>query len=242
MQPQQSPRKSRLLNRLLIVFFVILLTLGGLFLTQSFYKVNKVEVIGKDLKKDQFSTNQFNGQNLILLNELSVEEQILERNPDFKSVDVSKQYPNTLKIKVLLDKSAGKLLVDQGTFYLNESGKILSKERDQKKKDVPSIKYYQKLSYLAYLPGDKITYNDILITLYFINKLKGLGFEVDSVDISGLNMIRLNLKEGVILITTEKDLKIQTYQLEKIVKQFKVEGKSFVSLDLRFDKPIVKLK
>ena len=85
-------------------------------------------------------------------------------------------------------------------------------------------------------------YNDIKTTLFFLKKLGELDLGVANVDINGLNMIRLNLKSGVILATTEKDLETQAYQLEKIIKQFRIEGKEFETLDLRFDKPVVKIK
>ncbi|MBI2049796.1 hypothetical protein HYT32_02745, partial [Candidatus Roizmanbacteria bacterium] len=102
--------------------------------------------------------------------------------------------------------------------------------------------YYQKLNYSSFVPGDFVEYNDIKTTLVLLKKLEGLDLNVVNVDINGLNMIRLNLKSGIILATTEKDLGAQVYQLEKIIKQFAIEGKEFETLDLRFDKPVVKIK
>ncbi|EKE03229.1 MAG: hypothetical protein ACD_20C00232G0001 [uncultured bacterium] len=55
-------------------------------------------------------------------------------------------------------------------------------------------------------------------------------------------MIRLNLGDSVVIFTAEKNINDQIDKLEKIIKQFKVEGNSFSLLDLRFDKPILRFK
>ena len=41
------------------------------------------------------------------------------------------------------------------------------------------------------------------------------------------------------LFSAEKDKEIQIYQVEEICKEFKIKGKEFQIIDVRFDKPVV---
>ena len=69
-----------------------------------------------------------------------------------------------------------------------------------------------------------------------------LELKINSIDISSLDMLGFNLDGKKLLFTTEKPVETQAYILEKVVGQFKIEGKDFKSLDLRFDKPVIVLK
>ena len=61
-----------------------------------------------------------------------------------------------------------------------------------------------------------------------------------TIDIKGQDMLVFNLIDGKqIIFSNSKDKNTQNYQLELIIKQFKIEGKEFKKIDLRFDKPII---
>ena len=42
-----------------------------------------------------------------------------------------------------------------------------------------------------------------------------------------------------IIFRNKKEKELQDYQLEFIIRQFKIEGKEFKKIDLRFDRPII---
>ena len=241
MQPVSSHKKfSKPKYLLSLLLFSTLGTLSLLFL-DYYFQVKKVEIISGKLKETQSFENIFIGKNILFLNEETVKKNISKSNPQVGDVRLEKIYPNTVRIRVELDNPVAILTVDQGLFVLNNSAKIISKVKNNNT-NLPKINYYQKLNYSSFVLGDYVEYNDIKTTLFFLKKLEELDLGVVNVDINGLNMIRLNLKSGVILATTEKDLETQAYQLEKIIKQFRIEGKEFETLDLRFDKPVVKIK
>jgi hypothetical protein len=53
-------------------------------------------------------------------------------------------------------------------------------------------------------------------------------------------MIRLVLEDSrEVLVTTEKNIQKQEYQISSILRQFKVDGTKFKRLDVRFDKPVM---
>ncbi len=240
MQQNLSPMKSRKILKILFLISVPLILIAVLFLLDSYYKIKNVTVLS-DNKNIKVPAEVFVGKNILLLNEQDIVNDILSRNSQIRRVVIVKKLPDTIELKIEESKSTAKLKVDQGSFYLDDAGKIIKKEKSVISDSIPEISYYQKFSYQGSLPGEGISHNDILTALFFIKKLQSLNFRVDNVDISGLNMIRLNLNEGVLLVTTEKDRNTQYYQLEKIVRQFRIEGKPFKTIDLRFDKPIVQI-
>jgi len=129
---------------------------------------------------------------------------------------------------------------DNGFFLLSQSGKIIIKTKENNS-GLPIINYYQNLYYYQYQPGEIIDYQDILVCLSFLKKVEDLGLKVDTIDIAGVYMVAFNLDKKKIIFSLEKNRTIQAYQLETLIKQFQIEGKEFVSLDLRFDKPIIKI-
>ena len=61
-----------------------------------------------------------------------------------------------------------------------------------------------------------------------------------AIDIKGQDVILFNLIDNKkIIFSNNKDREAQEYQLELIIRQFKIEGKDFRKIDLRFNKPIV---
>ena len=53
-------------------------------------------------------------------------------------------------------------------------------------------------------------------------------------------MLLFNVGEKKIIFSSEKEAGSQLFQLQQIVKQFKVEGRAFKEIDLRYDKPVVR--
>ena len=61
-----------------------------------------------------------------------------------------------------------------------------------------------------------------------------------TIDIKGQDMLVFNLEsDKEIIFSNKKEKELQDYQLEFIIKQFKIEGKEFKKIDLRFEKPVV---
>jgi hypothetical protein len=105
---------------------------------------------------------------------------------------------------------------------------------------LPVINYYQRLNQYLFVVGDWISFKDIIYSLHFIKTLTGLGLNVERVDINGADMILCKIDNKEIIFTTNISQELQDYELEKIIRQFKIEGREFKSLDLRFEKPVVK--
>ncbi|KKP73817.1 MAG: hypothetical protein UR68_C0002G0040 [Candidatus Roizmanbacteria bacterium GW2011_GWA2_35_19] len=123
---------------------------------------------------------------------------------------------------------------------INPQIKKLTVKKNYPSHQLPKINYYQKLNYFSFLPGDFIKYEDIKSGLFFLRFLKDSGLQVNDLDIADFDMLLFNVGDKKIIFTTLKNKEKQIIEAESILHQFKIEGKYWQSIDMRFDKPIVK--
>lgn len=206
----------------------------------TFFRVTEIEVRGLSQDMAIKGIGTYKNKNLFFLSGRDIEEKIRMENPYVKEVAVKRVFPHTLYISLTLASPIAVFNGGNGYFYLSEEGRILYKKRKMDE-SFPMIRYYQKIDYYSKNSGDAISFKDVLCSLFFLKSSQDMGLKIDSIDIDGLHMIVLHLRDKNIFFTTEKDQGQQAYELEKIVHQFKIEGKEFKSIDMRFDRPIVVL-
>ncbi len=215
----------------LILFFV-------LFFFNQFFLVKKIEIISekKFLLANQ---NELLNKNLIFIDQDKIAKKIIKENSLLKDVVVSKAWPDSIKLTVFFYDPVAALIVNNGFFYLSVDGRILSKTKNNQL-SLPIINYYQKLNNNFFQIGDRIDYSDIRQTLFYIDKLGQINLRILTIDIKGQDMLVFNLEgDKKIVFSNNKEKEIQTYQLELIIRQFKIEGKEFKKIDLRFEKPVI---
>lgn len=223
-------------------YLVIYLLAVAFFLVFNFisyyYQISSFEIEGEDNLKIK-GLNSFLNKNILFLSHDEVEKTLLAQNPAIKIIKVDKIIPNRLKIEYRLEEIYAAIKVSDGYFLLGENGKIISKIKKDSQ-DYPVISYYQKFIYSSFNTGDKIEYLDLKTSLALLKFSLNLGLKIDTIDINGTNMIAFGIDKKRILFTMEKEAGKQQYELETIIRQYKIEGKEFKTLDLRFDKPVVK--
>lgn len=226
-----------------IKFFSLFVLLCAIFFLLFFFSY-KLFLI-KDLQI--VSSKQFEPVNkgrlinrsLLLVNEGQIAKEIIRENFLIKAAIVEKVWPNKLKITVVFYEPCASLLVNNGFFILSCDGRILQKTKDALQY-LPVINYYQKLNSRSFQTGSWVDYKDIKRALFFIVKLKEINLTPLTIDIRGQDMLVFKLiGSQQIIFSNSKDKNIQDYQLKLIVKQFKIEGREFKKVDLRFDKPII---
>ena len=185
--------------------------------------------------------SNFEHTSSLFLSTKEAEQTIYDLNPTIKKVTVEKKLPSELIVTLSFYQPAAVFEVSQGYYVLSIDGRILAKEKTSRK-GVPLIKYYQKLGYDSFNSGDSLSYADLKTSLYFLGKISDLGFSINNIDINGPDMIALYADKKKFVVTTEKESELQAYQLTVLIKQFKIEGKDFKSIDLRFEKPIIQVK
>ena len=240
----------KFLNKLkffLFFFLLCLLFFSILFFANQFFLIKKVELIS-DRKFLLTNKDELINKNLIFINQDQIAKKIILENSLLKTAVIDKVWPATLKVTVYFYDPMAALIVNQGFFNLSADGRILSKIKDGQSslprnlelRGLPIINYYQKLNSNSFASGDWINYKDIQQTLFFIDKLRQINLIPLAIDIKGQDMLVFNLvNDQQIIFSNNKDKNVQDYQLELIIRQFKIEGKEFKKIDLRFEKPVI---
>lgn len=223
-----------------IIFFLLTCSVSFfiIFFIYNFFLIKNIEV---ESEKNFLLTNknEIINKSLLLLDTDKISEKIINENYLVKTAKVEKIWPSKLKITISLYEPCASLIVNNGFFNLSCDGRILQKSRNMIQY-LPVINYYQKLNNNSFQTGDWIDYKDIRHVLFFINKLNEISIKVLTVDIKGQDMLVFNLiDDKKVIFSNSKDQDIQDYQLELIIKQFKIEGRNYKKIDLRFDKPII---
>jgi hypothetical protein len=218
----------------LLIFFIFFIAL--FYLHQSFL-IKKVEVVNKE-KINLLGTTEYINKKLLLISQEDVVSTLKQKNPLIKNITVQKKLPNSLIIIPELYKPIADIIVSNGYFRISEDGRILSKLKNYDS-SYPLITYYQKLNYFSYNSGDYITLKDITTSLYFLKFLQNSSLIVDGVDIKDKDMLVFNLENRKIILTNNKEINLQEYALDEILKSFRVTGKNFKVIDLRFQKPVI---
>lgn len=237
-QKKSFPRLPAIHKRHLPIVLGVMVGIVLILSAEEVFRVKAIEVYGTSQKNSLIGLPKYYRQFLPLIDDKEVAKAIKGYNTLIKSVKVEKQYPDRLQVIVTLYKPSAYFQADGGYFAVSGDGRILfkTKEYDQ---TFPLIRYYQKYSFREMQSGEYLSQKDIATGLHFLASSLDLGLRINTIDINGLNMIALQLQDKKILFTTEKDITTQDYQLGTILRQFKIEGKDFKILDLRFEKPII---
>lgn len=231
----------KFLNRIkFFLFFSLLCLISFLFLffVYNFFLIKNIQLIS-DKEFSLTNKNKLINKSLLFADQDQIAKEIIKENFLLKTAIVDKVWPDTLKISVSFYEPCVSLIVNRGLFNLSCDGRILQKIKDSQPY-LPIINYYQKLNSGSFQTGDWIDYKDIKQTLFFIDKLKQINIIPLTIDIKGQDMLIFNLIDNrKIIFSNNKDEEVQDYQLELIIRQFKIEGKEFEKIDLRFDKPII---
>lgn len=227
--------------KILVSFIAVFgLVLGGLFFLYSSTSIRTIEIENSSDSKQISGLDEYKDKNLLFLSEDEISEKIKSKNAWIRKTRVTKKYPSTISISIDLYREEAELNVGTGYFVLSEDGRILSKNKKPTGTKT-IINFYQKLNYYSYSAGDYLYINDINEAVYYIMLLENLGLTVDNLDIKDRDMLLCNIGEKTIVFTTSKSRERQKYELSQIIKEFKITGTDYRSIDLRFEKPIIKL-
>lgn len=228
----------RKINNLVLFFIFFFLFLLVFFIIKIIFSVSIIEISGtKDIK----GLETIQGKLIFFIFPKESEKRLYYLNPPIKSLRLVKIYPNKIHIDVEEYVRVAIFEVDRGYFFLSEDGRILEKKRQQKV-SLPIIHYYQKFHFDEYNTGDKLQYKDISHSLFLADKLHYLGIKIDSIDINGLDMLIFNSGDKKYIFTTNKEKELQYQEFKIIIERFKIEKTEYKNIDLRFEKPIIKLK
>ncbi len=226
-------------KKILAAFFIIaVVTCAGLIVVADIFTLRDVRVEGA---MDIRGIEKYVGTSAFLVSPDQISHELKSQNPKIQDIAITKTYPGTLHIIVTLKRASVQVKLADGYIIVAPDGYILSKTKDKPDQSVPLIQYYQPLFYNQYKVGTLLENSDIRSTSSISRSIQALGIKVASIDIASENMIVLHTEKFDVFTTSEKDIEQQFLEFEYTYKQLSKEGTEYSSIDVRFEKPIIKL-
>ncbi|MDA1316822.1 MAG: hypothetical protein O3B87_02235 [bacterium] len=221
-----------------IITFTILLF--GIIRADEMFRIEHIVIDGVQPSEPLKGTDQLKGLFIWDIDHTTFET-IQQLNPTYTIESVEKTSLSTIAISVRKQLPGAYLAIDGGYLLLSTESIVIEKNRDNPSTSYPIILYYQHIPFSAYSVGQAIDADEIQDSLYFLQLVNQTTKErVDSIDIVSYNMLGLYTGNKEYFFSSEKNRESQQWQFEQAVKQFRIDGTPYKSIDVRFDKPIVK--
>ena len=223
-----------------LIIFIIIIVVSLLFLPIPF---GNLTVTGNDIIKTEdifFEAEIKKPINIFQIRTSNVEKRLLN-DIRIEEVDVSRQFPFTINIKV---KERKPLVIVQGEFcyaILNKTGLVIETETSLKKANYPMItgKKWGNL-----LLGDTVSESDVLLALKFINSLSEDGVKLFSeINIGNKDNIIAYTRSGIaVKLGNGKNIADQAKLAENMVGDISSRQLSVEYIDANTSSPFIKLK
>lgn len=224
----------------LLFLSVFVLTIALAYRIDYSFRVQQMSVSGEMKSFPVKGKTQYKGQYLWRVDISDVKEYLSNANPYYRIVSIEKKYPSTLEVEVSRLIPTAYLAIGEGYVLLSSEGIVLEKVREVEKHTIPVITFYQNVPYNSFQRGDEIGFKEVEDCLYFLELIQSARIKVNSIDIEGFHMLGLYTDSGTFLFSSEKDTDLQKYQFEQSMMHLSLEGVTIKTLDLRFDKPIIR--
>lgn len=223
-----------------LIIFIIIIVVSLLFLPIPF---GNLTVTGNDIIKTEdifFEAEIKKPINIFQIRTSNVEKRLLN-DIRIEEVDVSRQFPFTINIKV---KERKPLVIVQGEFcyaILDKTGLVIETETSLKKANYPMItgKKWGNL-----LLGDTVSESDVLLALKFINSLSEDGVRLFSeINIGNKDNIIAYTRSGIaVKLGNGKNIADQAKLAENMVGDISSRQLSVEYIDANTSSPFIKLK
>jgi cell division protein FtsQ len=132
--------KGTFLLAVLAVMSLAFLSLYGYLLTSSYIRLEEVVVSGvdEDLKGELLEMAHLNYEHSLLAIDLKEVQERLEKHPWVRSVNLEKNFPHTLVIRVEKEEPLALALTDK-LFYMDRRGRLFKEPSPDERVDFPVV-------------------------------------------------------------------------------------------------------
>ena len=176
------------------------------------------------------------GQNLLTVDTDKTIRVLTSKNQLVKSINIIKQYPDTLVLEVKARIPRYLVVKDSMIYPLDEEGIVL-----------PGVIYDEGLlqidaANLSVFSGEKSDWR-ILKAISLLKNIEKQSILVDQISIDDKgSLFLINLDEGTkVVIPYNIDAAFLATSLQVIMSRFRIESKFVSRIDYRFEKPVVTL-
>lgn len=214
----------------LLIIVAIIGSLGVYRFSSDFFEIKNIEVAGSDLKLE-VDQNRVS-RNLLFFPGGKLREQILRDNPLVGEVIFKKLFPHTLVIMILPRTPIALIGTPSGMMGVDKTGVFLGEP--SQKNTLPELRF--NLSSAAI--GQKITDPEILKSLDFISLTQNF-LQLSFIEATGAALL-VKAPKLDIIIAQNSNISETATTLQTLLVGFRIKGNLPASIDLRFDKPVVR--
>lgn len=210
-------------------------------------KIKNIDCLDENFPCKQEILNifeQFYDKDLLFLKNSALIDKAKKENPEILKLEINKIYPSTLKVQVTKRKPFAYLTIDQNNYFLVDiNGVVYTNQEKKEKKSLEFLLVIMPENFSLTKGLSLENYKPFKKAIDLQTRLKEYLLSFEKIEIKNDGDLRLFLpKEIIAEFSTRKDLKVQVASLQLILKQSKIEEKVISSIDLRFDKPVIKFK
>ncbi len=250
-------KKNRTLFKFASVLIILIISLFFLFLGPKLFSIQKIDIesSGVDCATSEqiISTSDIKGKNIIFIDDKKIEKQIIAKFICIKNINISKSFPSKVKLRINprtakailiptdiqeASSSAGLESIATPSADLNVQGFVADKEgvvfSKQSIGSLPAIFINNQNLTLG-----KVLSNDQVNALNILEKISVFGINASTSYISDNFFIIYGLPK--VIFRLDNNVNIQIASLQLILEKAKIDSSQVEFIDLRFDKPIIRL-
>jgi hypothetical protein len=216
----------------LIILIIYILTIVGVF------KIKKIET-DKELKHIQNLTqitNQYLGEGYFSLNLEQMENDIKNSNRYIKTVSAAKFFPSKIRLEIEEYQPTSYLEYKDICYIFSQEGVILEEETEYEECVLENgILLESDQNILA---ENKLIFDTEVEETVAV--LTEFGWEVNKIKLDK-NILNFSDGKKVVVIEVNEEYEDQLAKLYLILEKANIEGIEYESLDLRFQRPVMKL-
>ena len=184
----------------------------------------------------QQATNQYLGQEYFSLNLYNLEQDILDSEKYIKGVNAEKVFPNKVRLKIEEYIPTSYLEYKETCYIISQEGVILEELVEYEECTLEN-------GILLETDQNILAENRLIFDVEVeeaITVLTEFGWEVNKIKFNK-NVLNFTDGEKTVVIEVNQEYENQLAKLYLILEKANIEGIEYESLDLRFQRPVMKL-
>jgi cell division septal protein FtsQ len=199
----------------------------------QFFALRNIEVVGDGIQVaiDQTKLEH----NLLFIRPEKLKADILTNNNQIENIQITKKYPDTLSITVSLRKASARVTTSTRTAIIDSRGVMLGFARS----DSGSL---PMLDFGVPDVPDGTTFTDtrVLSGIAIIRDISSIA-PITSMYLADTSSIRAIYGKTSIFFPLNTEYSALATTLQTLIARFRMKGSMPASIDLRFDKPVIRM-
>jgi hypothetical protein len=215
---------------MILVFFLSVVVYQAII---RFFSIDIIEVVGSDVQL--IVDEKRISKNLLFFPSEKFRSEICRDNPFLSDVRFEKQYPHTLKIIPIVRTPFVRLKSDDRLVLLDSDAVVI--EDGDRGLSLPLL----VLPLSPFRVGQTITDSRITFLLAFVSAFHESIVPINTITEHDSSYFQVKTGKTDIYITQDKPANETIATLQTLIAGFRIKGTLPAVVDLRFDKPIIKI-